>query len=107
MEVGNPIIPGQELAQDHVPMLQQNNSSYLNAGLELAHIEPVSVQILSLTDCNNQPFHLELDNGATCSYILLQEAINCGFHIDPNSQSSQLGDRVMMIKSCGEVNVHL
>ena len=88
-------------------MVQQIYHSYINAGPELAHIEPVPYQILSLTDSNNKPIHLELNNSATYSYILLQDAINRGFHINPNSQSSQLGDGVTMIKSCGEIDDHL
>ena len=37
----------------------------------------------------------------------MQEAIKRGSNINPNSQTSQLGDGVTIIKSCGEVDVSL
>ena len=43
----------------------------------------------------------------TLTYILLQEKINLGFHINPNSQSLQLGDGVTMINLLGKMNIHL
>ena len=103
-ESGDHIIPGYETEdQGHSTQFPQ----YTNNIAGLNHIDPVPVQILSLTDANNQPIHLELDNGATCSYISLQEAIKRGFNISPNSQTSQLGDGVTIIKSCGEVYASL
>ena len=91
------VIPGQELVLEQVSMVQQNIIHLLRQDL------PVPAQILSLTDSNNQPMHLELDNGLICCYILLQEAINCGCNINPNSSYSQLGHGVTMIKSCRDI----
>ena len=105
IEIRDHIIPGNEVSTDQVCNGQHNNVTYNNAGL--AHIEPVPAQILSLTDGSNKPIHIELDNGATCSYILVQEAIDCGFNICPNAQASQSGDGITMINSCGEIDVYL
>ena len=95
LETGDHILPGNELADDQVCNPHQNITITNKAGL--AHIEPVPAQILSLTDHNSRPIHIVLDNGATCSYIIKQEAINRGFNIWPNTQASQLGDKIMMI----------
>merc|ERR1712115_393779 len=100
LETGDHIIPENEVSNN-----QNNNNTNNNAGL--AHIEPVPAQILFLTDSTNKPIHIELDNGATCSYIIMQETIDCGFDIYPNTQASQLGDGITMIKLCGEINVCL
>ena len=57
-------------------------------------VQPVSSQILTLfVDIqNNQPFHIELDSGATISYIREDVALKCNFKIIPNKQTSKLGD---------------
>ena len=105
LEAEDHIVPGTEDNTDQVwNSLHLKNTEY-NAGL--AHIEPVPAQILSMKDSNSVPIHLELDNGATCSYITLKEAISRGYKIYPNSQASQLGDGVTMIKSCGEIDIPL
>ena len=83
LETGDYVYPGNELTDDQICYSQQNITTTHNTGL--AHIKPVPAQILSLTDHNNKPIHIELDNGATCSYIIKQEAIICGFNIWPNS----------------------
>ena len=105
LEAGDHIIPGNEIDTNQVCTDYQHNTITNNAGL--AHIEPVPAQILSLTDDNNKPIHIELDNGATCSYIIRQEAIDRGYNIYPNTQASQLGDGITMIESCGEIDVCL
>jgi len=109
IETGDHLTPSQENALEQV--LEQVLRILQNYNLPkypgLAHIEPVPAQILSLLDSNGIAIHLELDNGATCSYIQLREAIKRGFNIYPNNQSSQLGDGVTMIKSCGQVDVNL
>ena len=105
LEAEDHIIPGTEDNTDQVWNSQYLKYTESNAGL--AHIEPVPAQILSMKDSNNVPIHLELDNGATCSYITLKEAISRGYKIYPNSQASQLGDGVTMIKSCGEIDIPL
>ena len=100
LDVGDHIIPENEVSNS-----QTNSTLTNNAGL--AHIEHVPAQILSLTESVNRPMHIELNNGATCSYIIMQEATDGGFNIYPNSQASQLGDGITMIKSCGEIDVLL
>ena len=105
VEVGDHTYSTQELEQVYDQDYGERPSETFFNHAGLAHIEPVPAQILSLTDGNNLPIHVELDNGATSSYIVLNEAINRGYIINPNSQSSQLGDGVTIIKSCGEIDV--
>ena len=92
LDVGDHIIPENEVSNS-----QTNSTLTNNTGL--AHIEHVPAQILSLTDSANRPMHIELDNGATFNYIIMQEATDGGFNIYPNSQASQIGDGITMIKS--------
>ena len=73
LETRDYVYPGNELLDDQVCYNQQINTTTPNTGL--AHIKPVSAQILFLTDTSNRPIHIELENGATCSYIIKQEAI--------------------------------
>ena len=68
LETGDYMLPGNEVMDDQVCNDQPNLNNTDNAGL--AHIEPVLAMILSLTDKHSKPIHIELDNGATCSYIV-------------------------------------
>ena len=62
-------------------------------------------QILCVTDAVGSHSPLHLDSAATCLYITLSEAHRRGFNIYPNNQSSQLGERVTIIKWCHEIDV--
>ena len=63
------------------------------------HILSVPPQILSLTDSNKLPLLVEMNSAV--------KAMNHGLQISPNNQSSQLGDRIIILESCGEIDISL
>ena len=68
------------------PALYKINT--ISAGLST--ITPVPTQLLTVSDNNGQPLHLELDSAATVNYITLDEARAHNFIISRNSQVSKL-----------------
>ena len=58
----------------------------ISAGLRM--IQPVLTQLLTVSDHNNLPVHIELDSAATVNYITLDEARACNFIINYNNQVS-------------------
>ena len=70
-------------------------------------LRPVPTQLLTLSDYNNRPIHLELDSAATVNYISLNEAKTRNFKINHNNQSSKLGDGITTITACGEITTTL
>ena len=68
-------------------------------------IQPCPSQILTmfLNEENKIPFHIELDSGATVSYIREAEALKHKFKIEPNNQISKLGDGCTKFKAVGEI----
>jgi len=72
-----------EVGDNLIPRTIEEQVSQFNT-LLLTHI--------SVMDSNVGPLHLTLDNGTTCSYIEIHRAIDRGYNINPNMQSSQSGD---------------
>lgn len=70
-------------------------------------LQPVPTHLLTLTDHNSIPIHIELDNGATVNYITVNEAKARNFKINPNNQTSNLEDGDTILWACGEINVTL
>ena len=54
---------------------------------------------------NNKPIHIELDPGATVSYISANQVKTRGFIVYPNKQISKLGDGITLLPAIGEVNL--
>ena len=73
----------------------------------LSYIKPVPTQILTVyeDEQNRKPIHIELDPGATVSYVNLKEVESRDFKISPNKQMSKLGDGITLLPSIGEINV--
>ena len=67
-------------------------------------VQPVPTHLLTLTDHNGIPIHVELDNGATVNYITINEAKAPNLNIKPNNQASKLGDGHTLLPACGEIN---
>ena len=69
------------------------------------YIQPFPSQILTvfLDKESKIPFHIELDSGATVSYIREEEALKHKFTIMPNNQVSKLGDGCTKFKAVGEI----
>ena len=53
---------------------------------------------------NKIPIHINLDSGATLSYIKESEVVKHKFKRHPNGQMSKLGDGVTKIKAIGEIH---
>ena len=72
-----------------------------------SHIQPIPSQILTvfLDKQNKLPFHIDLDSGATISYIREDIATKYNFTISPNNQKSKLGDGLTKVKAIGEIKV--
>ena len=68
-------------------------------------IRPVPTQILTVQDANHQNVHLDLDSGATVSYVKHSAVLYHDFIIYPNSQLSFLADGKTKMKSAGEIDV--
>ena len=73
------------------------------------YIEPVQSHILTVfTDKKNEvPFHIELDSGATVSYIRESVTRKLNFKIQPNDQLFKLGDGLTKLRAIFEINVNL
>ena len=69
----------------------------------LSTIQPVPTQLLTVSDHNNLPVHIELDSAATVNYITLDEPKAHNFIINRNNQISKLGDGDTTIMACGEI----
>ena len=67
-------------------------------------IQPIPTQTLTVQDQNNQDIHLDLDTGATVSYVKLSAVKSHGFKIRPNSQLSNLADGKTKMKAIGEID---
>ena len=72
-----------------------------------SYIQPTPSQILTVfTDKQNKvPIHVELDSGATISFIREDIARKYNFKIVPNSQISKLGDGCTKLAAIGEIKV--
>ena len=77
-----------------------------NDSSKCAYIKPVPSQILTmfLDSANKTPIHIDLDSGATLSYVRESEVLKHKFKIHPNGQLSKLGDGVTKMKSIGEIH---
>ena len=71
-----------------------------------SYIKPMPSQILTMyrDPLNKIPIHIDLDSGATLSYIRESEVIKHKFKRHPNGQMSKLGDSVTKIKAIGEIH---
>ena len=79
-----------------------NNFSDQPAGCNF--IKPVPSQILTLQDKNGKNVNIELDTGATVSFIKLSTAKQHNFQIKPNNQLSNLADGKTKLPSEGEID---
>ena len=89
--------------------LEKNISFNRNDTPKCGYIQPVSSQILTVfTDEKNAvPFHIELDSGATVSYVRESVARRFNFIIKPNNQLFKLGDGITKLRAIGEIKVDL
>ena len=93
-----------QLDQEQVNSEYQEQRSYRNSpGLNI--IKPVPTHILTMSDSNRRPLHMELDSAATVNYILEKTALDHNFKIRPNSQILKLGDGFTTLPACGETDV--
>lgn len=72
--------------------------------VECNFIQPVPAQILTVQTAQQVSVHLDLDSGATVSYVKLSAVKNLGFKIGPNSQLSALADGNTKMKAIGEID---
>ena len=74
--------------------------------LRCGFVQPLPSQILTVFKQENdtRPFHIELDSGATVSYIREDEARNLDCEIYPNQQISKLGDGTTKLQAVGEIS---
>ena len=70
---------------------------------QLAQIETIPSLVLTVF-YHGQPVHITLDGGATCNYIKQEVCQKYGFKINPNRQTSVLGDKRTKIESVGEID---
>ena len=68
------------------------------------YIKPVPSQILTLQDKNGKNVHIDLDSGATVSFIKHLTAIDHQFKIKPNNQLSNLADGKTKLPAIGEID---
>ena len=85
----------QDLTEDSAENSQvdypaKNKINKICAGLNTLH--PVPTQLLTVSDHNGLPIHIEINNAATVNYISINEAKARNFLITRNNQSSKLGD---------------
>lgn len=71
------------------------------------YIKPVPSQILTLQDKNGKNVHIDLDSGATVSFVKYSTAIDHQFSIKPNNQLSNLADGKTKLPALGEIDVIL
>ena len=96
----------QDLTEDSAENSQvahpaKNTINKICAGLNTLHTVPT--QLLTVSDQNGLPIHIELNSTATVNYISLDEAKARNFYISRNNQSSRLGDGDTTITACGEI----
>ena len=111
-EYGYPSISNQHEQVDHEILKsndkfkQPDNDSNINyfSDSKINFIKPVPSQILTVQDTNGKNVHLDLDTGATCSYVKYNAAKKHNFKIMPNSQTSKLADGVTKMSAAGEIN---
>ena len=86
--------------------LKSDNNCNFNyfSDSKLNFIKPVPSQILTVQDANGLNVHLDLDTGATCSYVKYDAAKKHNFKIMPNTQTSKLADGVTKMSAVGEIN---
>ena len=79
---------------DHEQSKLNNILISRNESVKHGFIQPIPSQILTvfLDEQCKIPFHIELDSGATVSYVREDIVIKHNFEIIPNNQISKLGD---------------
>ena len=85
-----------------MPTNNSNNFSDQPAGCNF--IKPVPSQILTLQDKNSKNVNIELDTGATVSFVKLSTAVEHNFQIKPNNQLSNLADGKTKLPAVGEID---
>ena len=99
--------------EDHTQVIstinQHTTHEYMNRNKSwsCSHIQPLPSQILTvyLDEKNIMPFHIELDSGATVSYVREDIAHKYKFDILPNNQVSKLGDGCTKLMAIGEIKI--
>ncbi len=66
-------------------------------------IKPVPAQVLTLQDTNGNNIHIDLDTGATCSYVKYDAVKRHNFIMKANTQQSNLADGVTKMSAIGEI----
>ena len=102
-----------EVTDDSDQVKQYNKNDFnedcvfRNRSPKCGYIQPLPSQILTvyLDEKNTIPFHIELDSGATVSYIREEIAHKYDFKILPNKQISKLGDGRTKLIATGEIKV--
>ena len=89
---------------DSINQNDNNSITFSNLPPGCNYIKPVPAQILTVTDKQGKNVHLDLDTGATVSYIKLSTAKEHNFTIRANSQLSNLADGKTKLQSAGEVD---
>lgn len=100
--------PNVNIAKD----IQTNNDTFENKDINNGnfhssacnYIQPIPAQTLTVRDENNKDVHLDLDSGATVSYVKLSAVLAHGFQIKPNSQLSNLADGKTKMAAIGEID---
>ena len=68
-------IPEEQEEEDNNSQMEYKQISQININSPgLSILQPVSTQLLKLTDCNGSLIHLELESATTVNYITLYEA---------------------------------
>ena len=83
--------------------LNSENNSDFSLTATCSYIQPIATQTLTVQDVNNKDIHLDLDSGATVSYVKLSTVLSHGFQIKPNTQLSNLADGKTKMAAMGEI----
>ena len=108
-----PIMSSNDQQVQSIPLnsISDSNKSNHNNSITFSNqlpgcnfIKPVPAQTLTLTDKQGKNVHLDLDTGATVSYVKLSTAKEHNFTIRPNTQLSNLADGKTKLQSAGEID---
>ena len=113
-EYGYDPLPNQQIEHEQVDIISNNicnkkmphtNEESVNFSKDTtcSYIKPVPAQVLTLQDSNGNNIHVDLDTGATCSYVKYDAVKRHNFIMKPNVQQSNLADGVTKMSALGEI----
>ena len=91
-----------EHVQNNIKSDISNNFS--NNDVTCNFIKPVPTQTLTVEDSAGKNIHIDLDTGATVSYVKYDAVKRHNFKIKPNVQLSNLADGVTKMAAMGEID---